>query len=110
MDNNAVGAVAAFAVGAVICFGNFKLSEFFLKKHKDRFKYVSFIRQFIQVLYILVLFFVAPYTPWDRTFLLIGAALGITLPMFPFTYKLLKTNNSDRVQTEKEKEEESKDG
>lgn len=109
MDSNIAGAAAAFIVGALICFGNFKLSEYFIKKQPDKFKYVSFIRQIIQIGYILILFFVAPKTPWDRTYILIGAVLGITLPMFPFTYKLLKTNTSQETKTEK-KEEESKDG
>lgn len=105
MDNNFVGAVLSFALGVLICFGNFKLSEYFLKNHREKFHSVSFIRQLVQVAYILILFFVAPYTPWDRTFVLVGAALGVTLPMFLFTYKLLKTNKSvptDEKPAEKE--------
>ncbi len=94
MDNNFIGAILAFILGAVICFGNFKLSEYFLTHHREKFSSVSFIRQLVQVAYILILFFTAKFTPWDRTYILIGGVLGITLPMFLFTYKLLKTNNT----------------
>ena len=95
MNSNFVGALIAFAAGALICFGNYLLSEYFLKHKKDKFSAVSLIRQVIQVGYLLAAFFLAGYTPWDRTYLLIGAALGVTLPMLISTYKLLKTNSSD---------------
>ncbi|MBR3767756.1 MAG: hypothetical protein IKL10_05905 [Clostridia bacterium] len=108
MENDFVGVILAFIIGAMICFANFKLSEYFLKKHTEHFSKISFLRQIIQVLYILVLFFIAKYTPWDRTFVLIGGALGVTLPMFIFTYKLLKTNKT--VSVKKEEKEESSDG
>lgn len=101
MENNFVGAAIAFVLGVVICFGNFKLSEYFLINHREKFHSVSFIRQLVQVIYIVALFFLAPYTPWDRTYVLIGAALGITLPMFLFTYRLLKTNKNNTSEAEK---------
>lgn len=107
MDNNFIGAILAFIIGTIICFGNFKLSEYFLRHHREKFSSASFIRQLIQVAYILVLFFTANYTPWDRTYVLIGGVLGVTLPMFLFTYKLLKTNNTAR---DSEKKEDDTDG
>ncbi len=100
MESDFIGAALAFIVGAVICFGNFKLSEYFLKNKQDKFSYISVIRQAVQVVYILILFFTAKYTPWDRTFVLVGGALGVTLPMFIFTYRLLKTNNSLKTKNE----------
>lgn len=108
MESDFFGAALAFIVGVIICFGNFKLSEYFLKSRQDKYSYVSVIRQIVQVAYILVLFFTAKYTPWDRTYILIGGVLGITLPMFFFTYRLLKTNNS--VNPRQEEKTDTKEG
>ena len=92
MQSDLFGAALFFIIGAVIAFGNFKLSEFFLKNKKDKFSSVTVIRQTVQVAYILILFFTAKYTPWDRLYVLIGGASGVTLPMIVFTFLLLKTN------------------
>lgn len=104
-DNNFVGAVLAFIPGLVIAFCNFRLTEFFIKKFREKFPLVSLIRQFGQVVYLVAVFFLAPYTPWDRTYLLAGAALGVTIPMFFFTYKLLKGNSKDILKDEKKEDD-----
>ena len=102
MENNFVGAFLAFAAGAVISFGNFKLSELFLSRCREKFASVSLIRQLVQVAYVLMLFFCAEYIPWDRTYLLTGGVLGVTVPMLFFTIKLLKQNNALAQQEKKE--------
>ncbi len=107
MENNFAGAVIAFIAGALLAFGNFRLSEYFLSRHRDKIASVSLIRQLVQVVYILILFFGAEYTPWDRTYLLVGGVLGITLPMIFFTLKLLKQNSAS---AEQEKKEDDKNG
>ncbi|MBQ8400609.1 MAG: hypothetical protein IJX14_01640, partial [Clostridia bacterium] len=43
--------------------------------------------------YLAALYFAAPYTPWDGIWLLAGGAIGLTLPMFPFTFLLLRQVN-----------------
>ena len=90
MENGFFGAALCFVVGALISFLNYKMSEHMLKKDISKYSMISVVRQVIQVGYLLILFFAAKYTPWDRTYCLVGGALGITLPMFFFTYKLLK--------------------
>lgn len=102
MENNFIGAALTFVVGAAISFGNYKLSGYFIKRFKEKFSSVSIIRQIIQVAYILLLFFVADYTPWDKMYFIIGGVLGITLPMFIFTYRLLMLNNSTAASGKKE--------
>lgn len=106
MDNDFAGAVIAFVTGALICFGNYKLSDYFLKSKPDKFSLISVVRQIVQITYIVILFFAAKYTPWDRTYILIGGVLGITLPMFYFTFRLVKTANGSK----KEEKEEKTDG
>lgn len=102
MENDFLGAALAFAAGVVISFGNYKLSEYFLIRFRNRYSAVSLIRQFVNVAYVLLIFFLAAYTPWDRTYLLIGGVLGITLPTVLSTYKLIKKLNTADTQTKED--------
>lgn len=43
--------------------------------------------------YLALLYFAAPYTPWDGIWLLAGGALGLTIPLFLFTFLLLQQVN-----------------
>lgn len=108
MDNNLVGAVAAFILGAAISFINYKLTELIMKKYPGRFSFLSMVRSLIQAGFFLLVFVAAPYTPWDRTYLLAGTALGITIPMAFFTFRLLKKPYLSDVK--KEEKEEISDG
>ena len=105
MDNNLFGAAISFILGIGISFANYRLTDMFLKKVPDKFSVVFVLRQALGVLYIVALYFLAPYTPWDRLYLLVGAALGITIPMFIFTAKLL--SGTDNTKNMKEKEEDN---
>lgn len=105
MDNGFLGALIAFIPGLGISFLNYRLTDFFIKKFKEKFPSVSLIRQLGQVCYIVAVYFLAPYTPWDRTYLLIGAALGVTLPMIFFTYKLLKSDSNTSEKYKKKEDD-----
>ena len=50
-------------------------------------------RQAIQIGYLILIFVLGGYTPWESTWLLVGGVLGITLPMFFFTARLVKFND-----------------
>ena len=62
------------------------------------------VRQLVQIAYLVILFLFGRHTPWNPIWLLVGGAVGITLPMFYFTYRLVKFNDSLRGK------EESSDG
>lgn len=102
--SNIAGAAAAFIVGALVAAANYMFSQHMLKKHPSNYASTQMVRQLSQIAYLVILFFVGPHTPWDRTWLLIGGCLGITLPMFYFTWKLVKLNESIK------RKEESSDG
>ena len=94
IDNNFVGAIVAFIIGFVISAANFAVSKYFLKKHTAKYPYLQFVRLPLMIGYIAVLYFCDGFTPWSVDWLLIGGALGITLPMFFFTYRLVKINDA----------------
>lgn len=54
------------------------------------------LRQVIQIGYLVLLFTLGGYTPWDPVWLLVGGCLGITVPMIYFTYKLVKLNDKNK--------------
>ncbi len=100
MDNGLIGAAIAFVIGIGISFLNYRLTDVFIRKMPDKFSFVSVFRQTLGVLYIVALYFLSPYTPWDRTYLLAGAALGITIPMFIFTARLVSGGSTKSVKKE----------
>ncbi len=104
MENDIIGAVSAFLAGTLICFGNYKLSEYFIRHKPEKYSLVSILTQFIRVSYFLLLYFTADYTPWSKMYILIGGALGVTLPMLLFTHRLIKVNKEGSAD-KKEKEE-----
>ena len=94
MNENIVGAIIAFAFGVVIAFLNFLLSKAILTKQPEKYAFSTIIRQATQVLYLVAVFFISDYTPWDSWYMLIGAVLGVSVPMIYFTHKLLQLNQS----------------
>ena len=94
MDRNIIGAALAFCVGVAVAWVNFAVSRHVLRKNPEKYAGTTLVRQLIQVAYLVALFFLGAYTPWDRNWLLIGGGIGVTLPMIFFTYYLVKLNDS----------------
>lgn len=90
MEHWLVGGALAALVGLAISAANYKLSLVMLKKKPDLVAAMSVPRQILNVGYLLLIFLLAPYTPWDAMELLIGAAIGMIGSMFFFTGQLLK--------------------
>lgn len=103
MDNNLIGTGLSFAVGFCVSLLNFLLSREILKKHPDKYAFSSVLRQIIQIAYLVAVYLVSGHTPWDTWYMLIGGVLGVTVPMFYFTHKLLQINKT--IITEKHKKE-----
>lgn len=85
----------AFLIGFGISAVNYAISKYILINHTSKFPYLNFIRLPLQVGYLVVLYFCSGLMPWGLEWLLIGGAMGITLPMFYFTYRLVKFNDSE---------------
>lgn len=104
IGTNMFGAVLSFAVGAAVAALNYVFSRYLLTKRPSMYAGMEIVWQTIQIAYLGALVLLGGYTPWDRLWLLVGGSLGITLPKFWFTYRLVKLNDSLH------KKEESADG
>lgn len=93
IHTNIFGASLTFVIGLVIAFLSFLFSKYMLKKHASKYAISQALKQMVQVLYLVAIYFLYSYTPWSLMWLLAGGALGITVPMFYFTYKLVKLND-----------------
>lgn len=105
MNENIVGAIITFVLGACIAFLNFLLSKAILTKSPEKYAFSTIIRQITQVLYIVAVYFVSTVASWDMWYMLIGAVLGVTIPMIYFTHKLIKINDSMIKKDKKEGED-----
>lgn len=106
MKANLIGAALTLALGILIAYLNYLLSAYMLKKHPQSYPSSMALRQIVQVLYFVAVFFVGEKSEADVVYLLIGAAVGITVPMFYFTSKLVKLNDA----LNKERKESESDG
>lgn len=96
MSDSIVGSLLALLLGAGIAYINYRMTSRAAVDPSERFAGVSFVRQMLNFGYLAAVFFAAPYTPWDRTWLLVGAVAGLTLPTFLFTFLLLRRLNQDK--------------
>lgn len=108
MNESIVGAIITFALGIVIAYLNFLLSKAILTKQPEKYAFSTIIRQIMQIIYIVAVYFVSTIAPWDMWYMLIGAVLGVTVPMVYFTHKLLQLNKA--VNTKDNKKEGENNG
>lgn len=100
-------AAAAFVPGAVIAAINYKIASRTLTNRPELFTSVTMIRQVCSVVYLVAAYFVSRmWLPDYLLSILLGAALGATLPSFFFTPKLLRLNASLKPAHDKDKREE----
>ena len=96
-----LAAIPAAAVGAFLAFLGFLLARRVLRRTPARYPLVSPVRQVLSIGYLAALFLLGERTSLDLYALIIGGALGVTVPSAFFTVQLLKETN----QTKSGKEE-----
>ena len=101
-----LGVIITFALGVGIATLNYYISKYFLEKNPDKFAMTTVVKQIFNVGYLVAVYMSGDFLPFKLAYILIGAVLGITLPMFIYTRKLLKLNEEKRGNT-REKEGES---
>lgn len=106
MDNDIIGAAIAVAIGLFVAFVNYLISKKILIKAPEKYSLITVVRTVIQVAFLALVYFVGTKTGIaDPVYLLVGAVLGMTVPMFFFTKKLLAVNDSLTRNTKNEKED-----
>ena len=96
MISNMIGAVLTAAIGFLIALLNFAFSKKVLQKKPEKIPTAFVARQILQVAYLVLVYLVgAQINNINVVFLLAGAAVGMTFPMFFFTRKLLMLNDAD---------------
>ena len=96
-----VGILIVFAAGIVIATINYYISKYVIKNQPEKYAIITVFRQLIQVFFLVAVFFISKYLPWDRIYLLIAGAVGTTLPMIWFTHRLVKVSQSVAKKTKK---------
>lgn len=107
MNENIVGAIIFFALGIGVAGVNFLISKAILTKQPEKYSFSIIIRQITQILYIVAVYFVSTVAPWDMFYMLIGAVLGVTMPMVYFTHKLLQLNKTANTKDNKKEGEDN---
>ena len=109
MNQNILGAVFVAIIGMLIAFINYLISKKVLIKAPEKFSLITVIRQALQVGFLAAAYFVGTkIKDVNPAYLMVGAVLGMTLPMFYFTKKLLAVN--ELTSKEKKEKEDETDG
>lgn len=109
MNHNIIGAAAALILGLTVAFVNYLFSKKVLIKSPEKYSLVTVVRQVLQVGFLVLVYLIGTKTQLaDPAYLLVGAVLGMTVPMLFFTKKLLHIN--DLAATDKNEKEADTDG
>lgn len=107
MNENIVGAIITFALGVVVSYLSFLISKAILTKQPGKFAFSTVLRQMVQIFYLVAVYFISKHVPWDTWYMLIGAVLGVTIPMIYFTSKLLQINKNINTKDNKKEGEDN---
>ncbi len=94
MTHNIVGAVICTLAGFFIAYVNYVISRKILSAYPEKLALSTVARQVVQVGYLASVYFIGSGTQVNLTYLLVGAVLGMTVPMLFFTKKLVELNES----------------
>ena len=105
MTSNIIGALVTVLAGFLIAFANYIFSKKVLIKFPDKYAFISVVRQALQVGFLVVVYFIGTKIEGlNIVYLLVGAVIGMTLPMIYFTKQILLVNDSMTGKKEKEGE------
>lgn len=106
MNYNILSTVLTAGAGFIIAFLNYMLSKTVILKSPDKYSVITVLRQIIQIGFLVAVYFVGKkFEAVNITYLLIGAVVGMTVPMLFFTKKLLSVNDSIKNVKNREEDE-----
>ncbi len=98
--NNIIGALVALLAGAGIAAIGYLFSKKTLTARPQSYVTAVLLKQLLEILFLVAVYFVGGRFA-DAWYPLIGAVLGLTLPMLYFTKKLLALNKPNEYKEEK---------
>ncbi len=103
MKLNIICAFITAFIGVGIALLNYLFSKQILVKSPEKYSITTIIRQCIQIGFLVIVYFVFTKFPQvDFIFPIVGAVVGMTIPMFIFTKKLLTLNEQIAVKSKDE--------
>ena len=106
MNHWIFGTLIALFGGIGISYVNYRISVYILGKNSSLLNASSPARQILNIGYLVAVYFLAPYTPWDRIAMLVAAVIGVTGSLFYFTYRLVRhmdAQKNDKEVSDKDK-------
>ena len=94
MTSPIVGGLLSFLVGCAVSALNYRINLRVLKKKPSAIASISVLRQFLSVAYLVAVFLLSKVLPWDSVPLLLGAAIGLTIPAILLSMHLAKLNDA----------------
>ena len=94
MTSPVVGGLLAFAGGCAVSVLNFFINRRTLEKKPSALASMSMARQLLSIGYLVLVFLLAKVLPWDHMPLLLGAAIGLTIPSILLALRLAKINDA----------------
>ena len=95
-----LGLIAALVIsllgGVAMASVNYIITNAVMKKKPDMLSMTAVVRQVINVAYLAAVYFVSSAVLSSVAYPLVGAVIGLTVPMFIFTFKLVKKNDSEK--------------
>ena len=104
-----VGGAAALVFVTALAAANYFITRKLLRKGGEQLAVISILRQTLNIAYLVAIYFLAEFLPWPVEGMLIGGALGVTVPSFVFAARLARETGAKgqerQEQNENRKEE-----
>ena len=110
MDSPFVGALFAFLGGAAVSSLNFAINLRILRKKPSALAGASILRQVLSIAYLAAVFLLSRSLPWGSVPLLLGAAVGLTLPAIGYAFLLARINDRRSAEQTETEEGDERDG
>ena len=94
MQSPVVGGLLTFVGGCLVAYVNYLINRYALRKRPQLLGTLSFVRQLLNVAYFVAVFLLGKALPWDQVPLLVGAAVGLTVPSVLLALHLAKLNDA----------------
>lgn len=94
MGSPIVGGLLAFLGGCAVSALNYGINLRVLKRRPAALASMSIVREILSVVYLAAAYLLANVLPWGYVPLLVGAALGLTIPSIFLSFRLAKINDA----------------